>query len=88
MTKRVTVEELREHLDDHLAEVKRGETLTIVDDQQTIATMAPAVAAAHEGVPYPFRSLDFGPPLELAIDPAQLVIEEREHERSGKKHGV
>ena len=89
MSKQVTVEELAAHLREHIAEVQRGETLEIVDDGRAIAIIRPAIVIAQRGVPYPFRDFDPGPPLEgLTIDPVDLLIEEREYERSGKKYGV
>lgn len=74
MSKQVTVKELRENLDELLAEVERsGQSLTVVRD----------------GKRYPFRGFDFGPrPKNLKTDPAALIIEERERERSGKKYGL
>jgi hypothetical protein len=89
MSKQVTVEELAAHLREHIAEVQRGETIDITEDGRTIAIIRPAMVIAQRGVPYPFRDFDFGPrPEGLKIDAADLIIEEREYERSGKKYGV
>jgi antitoxin (DNA-binding transcriptional repressor) of toxin-antitoxin stability system len=85
MSKEVTVEELREKLDELLAAVESGESVTITKDGRSIAEFT--TTAGTSGVPYPFRNFDFGPPLNLGIDPAQIIIDEREYERSGKKHG-
>ena len=84
MSKTVTVEELREKLDEVLAEVESGTDITILRDGRTIGTLAPVIV--RRGVPYPFRDLYISP-LEkpLGEDPAQIIIDERERERSEKK---
>ncbi len=82
MSKTVTVEELREKLDELLAEVESGETLTVVKD-----TTGPRFA--QRGVRFPFRGFDPGPrPKNLTVDPVEMLIEEREWERSNKKYGL
>ena len=86
MSKQVTVDELRENLREHLAEVRNGETLEIIEEGRQIASMRPTIV--QRGVPFPFRDFDPGPPLKLPVDPVALLIEEREFERSGKKYGV
>jgi antitoxin (DNA-binding transcriptional repressor) of toxin-antitoxin stability system len=85
MSKVVTVEELRAHFDEHLAEVKRGETLTLVDGKSSIATLAPpddVIRYAH--VPAPGSRLsDFKPsprPKGLVTDALDLVNEDRDSE--------
>jgi antitoxin (DNA-binding transcriptional repressor) of toxin-antitoxin stability system len=86
--KQVTVEELRENVDELIAAIKDGETVTITDDGRELATVDP-VPQGRGGVPYPFRDFDFGSrPKGLTTDPAQLIIDERERERSGKKIGL
>lgn len=79
MSKQVTVRELREKLDELLAEVEAGETLTVVKDGLTLV---------QRGVRFPFRGFDPGPPLNLPVDPVAVLIEERDYERSGKKYGL
>jgi prevent-host-death family protein len=87
MSKEVTVEELRERLDEIIAEVEAGESVTIVRDGVRIVNLGPTVI--NRGVRFPFRDFDFGPrPANLKSDPAELIIEERERERSGKKYGL
>jgi prevent-host-death family protein len=87
MSKQVTVEELREKLDELIAEVESGETVTIVKDGHPIAELAGTNGTG--GVRYPFRNFDFGSrPKNLKTDPAALIIEERERERSRKKYGL
>ena len=85
MSKQVTVEELREKLDELIAEVESGESLTILRDGKEVMSLQPTTVKAR----YPFRGFDFGPrPKNLKTDPAALIIEERERERSGKKYGL
>jgi antitoxin (DNA-binding transcriptional repressor) of toxin-antitoxin stability system len=87
MSKQVTVEELREKLDELLAEVEAGESVAILRDGKRIGTIGPTIV--QRGVPFPFRNFDPGPPLKhLTVDPVAALIEEREYERSGKKYGL
>lgn len=87
MSKEITVEELAADLEAHIAEVKAGETLTIVEEGKHVATISPT--SVGRGVRYPFRDFDPGPrPKNLKTDAAELLIEERERERSGKKYGL
>jgi hypothetical protein len=85
MSKEVTVEELREKLDELLAAVESGESVTITKDGQSIAEFTKTDGTG--GVPYPFRDFDFGSrPKNLKIDGAEVIIAERERERSGLKY--
>ena len=90
MTKSVTVAELTEHIEDHLAEVREGTTIEVVDDGQKIATIQPAPKKKKFVIPPPgqrFGDMVFTPlskPLDK--DPAEMIIEERERERSGEKY--
>jgi antitoxin (DNA-binding transcriptional repressor) of toxin-antitoxin stability system len=85
MSRQVTVEELREKLDELLAAVEAGESVAIVRDGKQVMSIQPSVVKAR----YPFRGFDFGPrPENLKTDAAELLIEERERERSGKKYGL
>lgn len=84
MSKQVTVKELRENLDELLAEVEAGETLTVVKDGRT-----DGLRLVQRGVRFPFRGFDPGPrPKNLTVDPVEMLIEEREWERSNKKYGL
>ena len=87
MSKKVTLEDLAADLPAHVHEVKGGETLTIVENGHEIATITPTIEA--HGVRYPFRGFDFGQrPAGLKSDPADIIIDDRERERSGKKYGL
>ena len=86
MIKTVTVEELRENLDKVLSDVERGSSITIVRGGRSIGTMGPTIV--QRGMRYPFRGLELsGGSKEWADEAVRLLIEERDYERSGKKHG-
>lgn len=87
MSKEVTVEELREKLDELLVAVENGEALTVTRDGKQIATFEPTVV--RRGVPYPFRNLNLSPGIPgLGDEAVRQLIAERDWERSGKKHGL
>jgi antitoxin (DNA-binding transcriptional repressor) of toxin-antitoxin stability system len=74
--KSVTVEELGEHLQEYFAEVRKGTRIEVVADDGIVATIIP-----------PLRFFDPGPrPKNLTTDPAEMIIAERERERSGEKY--
>ena len=86
MIRTVTVEELRQNLDEVLSGVERGETITIVREGRSIGTLGPTIV--QRGVRYPFRGLELsGGSKEIADRAVALLIEERDNERSGQKHG-
>jgi antitoxin (DNA-binding transcriptional repressor) of toxin-antitoxin stability system len=85
MSKRITVEELAEHID----EVKRGETLTLVEGETPVATVSPlpktVTVIRHDPA---LRLQDFKPgprPKKLDFDGVQWLIDDRERDRSGRK---
>jgi antitoxin (DNA-binding transcriptional repressor) of toxin-antitoxin stability system len=86
VTKSVTVAELTEHIEDHLAEVREGTTIEVVDGGAKIATITPAPKKRKLVIPPPGQrpfDIEFTPlskPLDK--DPAEMIIEERERERS------
>jgi antitoxin (DNA-binding transcriptional repressor) of toxin-antitoxin stability system len=88
--KLVTVEQLAYHLRDYIAEVQEGSTIHIFQDGKAIATINPAVQPFELEMPPPGkRPCDFVPtPLSKPLDkdPAEVIIEERERERSGAKY--
>jgi hypothetical protein len=55
MSKEVTVEELRERLDEVLSDMENGKDVVILRDGKRIGIFRPAVV--QKGVPYPFRNL-------------------------------
>ena len=87
MSKELTVEELREKPEALIEAMENGETVTITREGKQIGSASPT--RLHRGVRFPFRDFDWGPrPKGLTTDPAALIIEERERERSGKKYGL
>lgn len=85
MSKEVTVEELRERLDEVVADIENGKDIVILRDGKRIGTFQPAVV--QKGVRYPFRNFDFGGrPKNLTSDVTELIREDRDSEL--KKHGL
>lgn len=90
MERQITPEQLAANVRDALRHVSSGEILTIVDNGQAIATVV-----ATQEQPWVIRHdpalrlSDFepGPPLSTAhVDPVQMLIADRDDERSGKKY--
>jgi hypothetical protein len=72
MSKEVTVEELRERLEEILAEVEAGESVTIVREK---------TEAQYKGKRFPFRDLvitPLDPPID--VDVVKLIREDRDSE--------
>ena len=91
MSKTITVEELRERLEDHLLDLQHGETLTLLKDGQEIAEIQPRPVLNIVRHDPAFRLQDFQPgprPKRLDFDAVDWLIDERERERSGKKYGL
>jgi hypothetical protein len=85
MSKEVTVEELRDRLDEVIADIKAGESVTILEDGRHIGAFEPFLV--QKGVRYPFRNFDFGGrPKNLTSDVTELIREDRDSEL--KKHGL
>jgi len=87
MSKQVTVEELEEHLHERLEDVQRGESISITQDGREIAVLQPHQRLrVHRADPRRFQDVPISPkPKGLDIDPAEIIIQERERERSNKK---
>jgi len=89
--KTITVEELAADVRKHIAEVEGGETLTVTTDGKPVATLAPtnSIERLIRRRPDPslrFQDVPVGPrPPELRTDAAQLIIDERDHERKEKR---
>ena len=90
VTKTLTIEELEEHLQEYLAEVREGATIEVVDNGRKIATIEPPAKRFDLTDTGPGRRpFDFAPtPLSKPLDedPAEIIIAERERERSGAKY--
>jgi antitoxin (DNA-binding transcriptional repressor) of toxin-antitoxin stability system len=89
--RQITPEELAANMSDAIKHVKDGEVLTIVEGGDPIATVTPADESSwlirHDPA---LRLSDFKPgaPLKVGgLDAVEMLIAEREYERSGKKYG-
>jgi hypothetical protein len=81
MSRTVTVQELREKLEEIIAEVEAGGSVTIVANDMKRGE----VTLLQRGRPYPFRDLEISPLSKpLGIDPIDALIEERDGGRTGK----
>ena len=85
MNRRVTVEELREHLEEHLEHVRQGDTLTVVRDGKVLANLEQEEKSWSKK-PDPalgrFQDVDVGPaPENLTVDVVDLLRQMRDEER-------
>lgn len=85
--KQVRIADLKAHLSEHLREVRRGRSLTVLDRDTPIARIVPFVPDARGlTVRKPRRRLKLAkvplpPPLPLKVDILELLREERQSER-------
>jgi len=86
--KTVKIADLKARLSEHLREVRRGGTLTIMDRSTPIARVIPYAAGGEAlVVREPARKwaspskVPLPPPLKVDIDIVELLLEEREGER-------
>ncbi|HEX8152321.1 MAG TPA: hypothetical protein VF698_04305 [Thermoanaerobaculia bacterium] len=82
MNRRVTVEELREHLEEHLEHVRDGDTLTVVEDGRTWLELV-SKSTLRMTRPDPalgrFQDVPIGPrPETLTTTVLDLLAEDRE----------
>jgi antitoxin (DNA-binding transcriptional repressor) of toxin-antitoxin stability system len=86
----VKIADLKSHLCEHLRQVKRGHTLTILDRKTPIARMVPYSDETKGGLlqvrePLPnspkLHQIPLPPPLRLRKDIVQVLLEERQGER-------
>lgn len=82
MSREVTVEELRENLEEILAEVEAGESVTIVREK----TPAKRSGVAQEGKRFPWKDIVISPLRRpITIDAVDLIRQDRDDEI--RKHG-
>ncbi len=86
--KRVKIAALKARLSEHLRQVRRGETYTVMDRETPIARLLPYGAEVEPlRVRKPLRRVPslqdvrLPPPLKLDVDPVALLLEERQVER-------
>jgi antitoxin (DNA-binding transcriptional repressor) of toxin-antitoxin stability system len=83
MTKDVTLADLKEHLEEHLEEVRQGTTLRLVEaGGRPVAEMRPMLST-QSGLTYTeptasLKDLILPPPLETNSDPVALLREDRD----------
>ncbi|HEY2729769.1 MAG TPA: type II toxin-antitoxin system prevent-host-death family antitoxin [Polyangia bacterium] len=81
--KTVKIAQLKSRLSQHLREVRAGETFTVLDRNTPIARIVPLESADDvvitkpaRGAPLPGK-LRFPPPVKLAFDVVELLLEDR-----------
>ena len=86
--KTVKIAVLKARLSEHLRQVRRGETYTVMDRETPIARLLPYGADAEAlRVRKPLRrvssiqDVELPPPLKLDVDAVALLLEERRVER-------
>ncbi|MDP9360645.1 MAG: hypothetical protein M3P29_04245 [Acidobacteriota bacterium] len=86
MTKDITLQEMQDHFDDHIDEVRRGITLRLIDGNNFVAEISPTEKIPNKTpddmVYRPARGsfADFvpPPPIESDIDVVALLREDRD----------
>jgi len=86
--KGVKIADLKARLSEHLREVRRGHSITVLDRETPIARLIPYSADSEAlAIRKPLRrrrslrSVPLPPPLELDFDIVDLLLEERQGER-------
>ena len=86
--KKVKIADLKARLSEHLRQVRRGETYTVMDRETPIARLLPYGAGAEPlRIRKPLRRVPtlhdvrLPPPLKTDVDPVALLLEERQVER-------
>ena len=86
--KKVRIAELKSRLSEHLRQVRRGETYTVMDRETPVARLLPYGAEAEPlRVRKPLRRVPslqdvrLPPPLRLDVDAVALLLEERQVDR-------
>jgi antitoxin (DNA-binding transcriptional repressor) of toxin-antitoxin stability system len=76
---KVTVEELREHLDDVLEKVEQGNRVMVYSGEKVVATIDPADGLIYAHRPDPAQRFgDYVPvPIEVDFDPLDVLLEDR-----------
>jgi prevent-host-death family protein len=86
--KKVRIAELKARLSEHVREVRRGATYTVMDRETPVARLMP-YSTEGEGLSfrpprgrYPsIQKVPLPPPLRLKVDAARLLIEDRDKDR-------
>ncbi|MEA2462392.1 MAG: hypothetical protein QOJ98_139 [Acidobacteriota bacterium] len=81
MSKEIDVDDLPKRINEIIAAIQAGESITYLRNGTSIGTFDPIVP--HRGVPFPFRGFDAGPPILGAAEEALRILrEDRDDERS------
>ena len=86
MVRQVALEDLRENVDEYVNEAASGTTIHVTKQGLTVATITPPVQDGDDYILPRQRLQDYTPgprPELLTVDPAQILIDERERERNG-----
>ena len=80
MTKEITVQELKEHFDEQIAEVKSGTTLRVMDGQKVVAEIKPKTTddLIYRRATKSWKDFVPPPPIEADIDVVALLREDRD----------
>ena len=86
--KKVKIAALKARLSEHLRQVRRGETYTVMDRDTPVARLAPYGTASEPlQIRKPLRrvptlqDVEIPPPLDLELDAVDLLLEERQVDR-------
>ncbi len=89
MARQVALEDLRENLEEYVDAAASGTTIHVTRQGLTVATITPPAKERALLIEPSKRLHDFTPgprPKNLTVDPAQIIIDERERERNGSKY--
>jgi antitoxin (DNA-binding transcriptional repressor) of toxin-antitoxin stability system len=88
MVRQVALEDLQEHLEEYVDAAANGTTIHVTKQGLTVANITPPTQERAALIEPTKRLHDFTPgprPKNLTVDPAQILIDERERERNGSK---
>jgi antitoxin (DNA-binding transcriptional repressor) of toxin-antitoxin stability system len=76
---KVTVEELREHLEEVLEKVEQGDRVTVYSGEKAVATIDAPDELSYSHRPAPGQRFgDYRPePVEVDFDPLEFLMEDR-----------
>ena len=80
MTKDISVQEMQEHFEDHIDEVRRGVTLRLIDGGNFVAEISPAEDTddlVFRPATQSMRDVVLPPPLKTERDIVEYLQEER-----------
>jgi antitoxin (DNA-binding transcriptional repressor) of toxin-antitoxin stability system len=84
VVRQVALEDLRENVDEYVEAAASGTTIHVTKQGLTVATIAPPTPGGDDYIRPRQRLQDYTPgprPKLLTVDPAQILIDERERDR-------